>query len=115
MNPKLVCLFFVFLLVGCSGRSKIGPADLDGFAKCLSDKGAVMYGTEWCSHCQNQKAEFGNSFKFVDFVDCDKQKDVCLRNNIKGYPTWIINEKAYTGEQPLAKLATITGCDLDVK
>ena len=30
-------------------------------AQCLTEKEVIMYGTEWCSHCKNQKAMFGES------------------------------------------------------
>ena len=62
----------------------------DGFAKCLTEKGAVMYGAEWCSHCKEQKAVFGDSFKFIKYVECPDNTKLCLDNGITGYPTWII-------------------------
>ena len=34
------------------------PGELDQFALCLGDKGAVFYGAFWCPHCQNQKKMF---------------------------------------------------------
>ena len=117
MKSQFIGLFFIFLITGCAkvsvdnnGNETLG--NYDSFAKCLFDNDAVMYGTDWCSHCQNQKAEFGRSFKYVNFVDCDAQKEVCLRNNIKGYPTWVIDGKEYPGEQRLERLAGLTGCKL---
>ena len=86
--------------------------ELDNFAQCLTDNEVKMYGTEWCSHCQNQKKLFGKSFKFVDYIDCDKNKDVCLSAGIKGYPTWKINGESYPGEQSLERLAQLSGCEL---
>ncbi len=108
INQKALLLIFVLLIAGCSQSSN----NLDNFAVCISENDAVMYGTEGCSYCQSQKAEFSSSVKYVNYIDCDKQKDVCLRNNIKRYPTWIINGEYYTGYQPLDKLASLTGCDL---
>jgi len=34
-------------------RLKNEPSD--EFAICLTDSGAVIYGTEWCGHCRDQK------------------------------------------------------------
>ena len=99
-------LFFSLFLSACSNS----PGKYDAFATCLFEKGATMYGTEWCSHCQNQKKTFGKSFKYVDYVDCDKDRDECLRNGVKGYPTWIINGEKYSGEQSLQRLASLTDC-----
>jgi uncharacterized membrane protein/glutaredoxin len=89
----------------------------DNFAKCLTEKGATLYGTYWCPHCANQKKLFGLSIKYVNYVECDPKGDnakpeLCEQNNIRGYPTWIINETHYEGEQSLERLSSLTGCSL---
>ena len=71
-----------------------------------------MYGTEWCSHCKNQKKAFGESFQFIDYIDCDRNKDECVKNGVKGYPTWIIDGEKYSGELPLYRLASLAKCTL---
>ncbi|MAG50706.1 hypothetical protein CL621_03675 [archaeon] len=110
MKPYFIFSFLVILVVlsGCSQ----GSSKYDTFAKCLTEKRVTMYGTEWCSHCQNQKKAFGDSFQFINFVDCDRNKDICLEKGIRGYPTWIIDGKAYPGEQRLERLASLSGCEL---
>lgn len=80
-------------------------------AQCLTQKGVKMYGTSWCGHCNNQKAAFGESFKYIDFVDCDQRGDECSSAGVRGYPTWIINGASYPGEQSLERLASLAGCD----
>ena len=104
-------IFFLFLVILISGCAK-GPGELDSFAQCLTEKGAKMYGAEWCSHCKQQKAVFGDSFQYVDYIDCDEDKGECLRNGIKGYPTWMINEESYPGEQSISRLKSLTGCEI---
>jgi len=103
----LLILIISLALAGCSNK----PGKYDTFANCLYEKGAVMYGTEWCSHCKDQKKAFGKSFDYINYVDCDKDRDECLRNVVKSYPTWIIDGEKYTGEQPLQRLASLTGCE----
>ncbi len=113
MKLKIV-FYFLFVLIisvvltGCSDK----PGEYDTFAQCLTENGATMYGTEWCSHCQNQKKAFGKSFQYVDFVDCDFDSDECLRNGVSSYPTWIIDGEKYMGEQPLYRLASLANCTL---
>ena len=85
----------------------------DDFAKCLSLKGAEMYGTEECHYCKAQKQLFGNSFKYINFIDCDKYREICLKAGIEGYPTWIINNTKYEGKQSLEYLSYLTGCKLE--
>jgi len=117
MNLKII-FCFLFLLVALSACSSGGnafddsPREFDVFAQCLTEKGVTMYGTEWCSHCKNQKELFGNSFRYVNYVDCDDNMQECIDNGITGYPTWKINEKNYSGEISLNNLALLSGCSL---
>ncbi|MDP2932915.1 MAG: hypothetical protein Q8N81_02180 [bacterium] len=88
-------------------------ANLDGFAQCLSDKKVTMYGAAWCSHCQNQKKLFGPSFKYVPYVECPDNIQVCKDKGVEGYPTWIFGDgKKVEGEQRLEQLAQDSGCAL---
>ena len=88
------------------------PGQYDDFATCLSEAGIIMHGTDWCSHCQAQKAMFGSSFDYVNYVNCDFNKETCLIAGVTGYPTWTIDGQNYPGQQPLAKLASLSGCAL---
>ncbi|MEM4359635.1 MAG: thioredoxin family protein [Candidatus Bilamarchaeaceae archaeon] len=85
----------------------------DNFAKCLTEKGAIMYGADWCPHCQNQKRIFGDSFRYINYINCEKNYTTCVSAKIEGIPTWIIDGRRYTGEQSLQALANITGCNLN--
>lgn len=96
------------ILAACS--TKI-PQASEEFALCIGESNTTMYGTEWCSHCKNQKKLFGDNFDYVKYVDCDKNPDACIAAGVKGYPTWVINGNSYAGEQSLEKLAYLTGCE----
>ena len=85
---------------------------MDEFAQCLTDAGLVMYGTDWCSHCQAQKKLFGKSFKKIKFVDCDRNSFLCNSEGVQGYPTWKINGASYPGEQSFYTLGGLTGCQV---
>ena len=107
-------LIITILVSGCTGdNTPAPPGDYDEFAQCLTDKGVKMYGTEWCSHCKNQKALFGNSFQYVDYIDCDQDKDACQQAGVKGYPTWVVDGENYPGEQSFSRLASLSGCNLE--
>jgi glutaredoxin len=87
----------------------IEQGEYDEFAKYLTEEGVKMYGTEWCSHCQNQKKLFGSSFQYIDFIDCDENRQECLDAGVSGYPTWKINNQNYPGEQSFERLTQLSG------
>jgi hypothetical protein len=91
------------------------PSDVitaeETLAKCLTQEGAVMYGTFWCGHCKNQKRLFGDAFKYVAYIECTENQDICTERGITSYPTWIIDGEAHIGEMSLQVLADMTGCE----
>jgi hypothetical protein len=92
----------------------------DGFAHCLTERGAKMYGAWWCPHCQEQKEKFKASFEYVPYVECGvpgnlKGKNpVCTDAGITHFPTWQFPpigervERVFT----LQELSDRTGCSL---
>ncbi|MBI2484059.1 hypothetical protein HYV71_02655 [Candidatus Uhrbacteria bacterium] len=104
----------IFLIV----RAQNEPSELDSFASCLGEKGAVFYGAFWCPHCQNQKNMFGKSEKKLPYVECSTadgraQLPVCIDKKIEGYPTWeFADGSRLSGEVALDTLAEKTGCAL---
>jgi|GEM_PF-736746 len=91
-------------------------ASLDAFAKCLTSKNAIFYGAYWCPHCNDQKQLFGDSMQYINYVECavegqpQVQTKACTDAGISGYPTWIVDGKAYPGAQTFESLAKMTGC-----
>lgn len=109
----LVVLFLVGFLA-TQQSPKPNPA-LDTFAQCLASKGATMYGAYWCPHCQNEKKAFGDSFKYITYVECTQETQKCLDKGIEGYPTWIFEgNRKFVGEQGLEGLSKISGCPLNL-
>lgn len=80
------------------------PGQYDEFAKCLAEKGAVIYGAEFCKYTAEQKAMFGKSEKHLNYKDYTERKD------IKITPTWIVNGQRYEKVQSFEKLSELTGC-----
>ena len=106
----IVVISVITYVIAARGSS---PGKYDAFAKCLTEKGVKMYGTDWCHFCQDQKKLFGKSFKYVDYVNCDTDQKECNSAGIRGYPTWIINGEKYSGVQQLEYLSTLTECSLE--
>lgn len=102
-----------------SGVSSVS-GQYDVFAKCLKESGAIFYGAFWCPHCQDQKKEFGDSSKFLPYVECSTldsrgQTLVCKEKGITSYPTWIFKDgSSLTGKVTWKVLAEKTACALPV-
>jgi len=102
----------LFLMQGNSARTSgySVTAPRDEFAKCLNDKGLIMYGSDTCPYCQSQKEMFGSSFEKINYVNCDFDKQICSQKQITAYPVWQINDKLFPGIETFDQLANATGC-----
>lgn len=106
----LILLIGVYM-VQQSYKPDLTSANED-FTKCLNNTGAVMYGTSWCHYCQQQKTMFAPYFEYITFVDCDVDKQACVRNGVESYPTWKINNKTLVGLQSIKRLSEVSGCEI---
>ena len=92
-------------------RSPYPKGALDGFARCLTAKGVAMYGAYWCSHCQDEKALFGGSFKYVNYIECTQEIPKCESAGVTGYPTWTLPDgRRFEGYKKLEDLSAASGC-----
>ena len=117
----IIFIVIVIILVGgfgiYSALKPVPPSKLDGFAQCLKSSGAEFYGAFWCPHCQEQKAEFGTSAKYLPYIECSKpdnsQTQVCIDKKIESYPTWYFKDgTSQNGRLTLQTLADKTQCVL---
>jgi hypothetical protein len=113
---KLITILLMgtlLLITACSSTN------YDTFAQCLTDEGATMFGAYWCSHCEEQKKTFGDSFQYIDYVECSLpggqgQTQVCEQAGIEGYPTWeFADGSRRSGQIPLQDLSQLTGCPIE--
>ena len=126
MKNKIYIIIFIILIVAGSGfliwqnvKNSQASSELIAFAKCLSEKGATMYGTESCEWCQRQRVDFKNAWQYINYVDCFKEPQKCVAQNIEAMPTWIFPSTSsgqagqkLTGYQELKGLAQQSGCVL---
>jgi hypothetical protein len=111
-------VIITFFLGACDSTGTAGKGLYDEFAQCLSDKGVKMYGAFWCGHCNEQKEMFGESFAYVDYVECDNQgengkAEKCQEAKITGFPTWkFANGTELRGRQSFETLAGKADCEI---
>ncbi|MCX6816237.1 MAG: hypothetical protein NT120_05315 [Candidatus Aenigmarchaeota archaeon] len=120
INKKYVFSAIILIVVAAAGyyfyTLPVLPGATDDFAKCITEKGAIFYGTFWCHNCKDQKNMFGSSLKYVNYIECStpdgqSQTEECRAANIQEYPTWVFADGSRkTGTVLLSKLASITNC-----
>ncbi len=105
-------------------RSAIPTKIYDAFAQCLTDRGYVVYGSITCAQCAKQRAMFGDSFQFINEVECkpgyeNSETERCVKKKITGTPTWFIEDAEGNtirqfdkGVMLLEKLSEASGCPL---
>ena len=88
------------------------PGQYNDFTNCFTEKGAVIYGNDFCSYTAQQLNYFGKSKKYLNYVKCIDNEELCNSKGVSITPTWEINGKSYSGVQTFERLSAITGCDL---
>lgn len=117
---KIFTVVLVVLIIGIAGfmiwqstKNSQGSSVLDDFAKCLTQKGLVVYGTDSCEWCQKQKADFGNSWQFITYANCGNDPQRCVAAKVEATPTWIFPDgKMLVGYQTLKQLSGASACVL---
>lgn len=110
----ILAFSFTLLALRLFNKNPAEASPLNEFAQCLADKKVTMYGAEWCTHCQNQKKLFGDSFKYVPYVECPQDPQRCLAQGVDAYPTWIFPDgKKLVGEQKVEALSQESSCSLE--
>jgi hypothetical protein len=91
----------------------------DSFARCIATKNAKMYGLYWCSHCADQKREFGSAFRYIPYIECASENDpheltpACKAAGVKLFPSWQFGaDPPKEGVLTLQELSQKTGCSL---
>ncbi len=120
---RFIFLILVVLLIavcGDTGNNAKTSDDQNKLAKCLTEKGWVMYGTTNCSACIAQKKAFGDGWKYISYIECDPYEknsnpELCLKRNINKTPTWILEVdgkevKRLESYQILEDLVVHAGC-----
>jgi len=98
---------------GATGCTYACPEEINAeeLAKELTEQGWVMYGTDRCPFCIKQKAEFGDAFKYINYVNCGNPKNPnpeCINAGIGPIPCWVSpNGTHYTGYHTLAQLSEL--------
>lgn len=109
----------ILIILGVMMFGNRTPKDLDSFAKCITARGAKMYGAYWCPHCNKQKEMFGSSVQYINYTECslanaEGETAECTAAGISVYPTWVFKDGSRVeGEVSFNDLSGYTGCRMN--
>ncbi len=89
---------------GCSNSSIDAET-----AKCIASNSKI-YISSGCHACNLQKEIFGDSFSYLNVVDCKINTQECLEKGVTEVPTWFFVDKQVSGVQTEERLKEYTGC-----
>lgn len=101
-------LVFSYTIYSYSKR----PGKYDDFASCLTEKGAIIYGNDFCQYTNKQLNFFGNSDKYLKYVKCIENEELCRSKGVTVTPAWEIDGKMYQQVQTFERLSQLTGCKI---
>jgi len=107
MDPKLGFFAVALFLIGYYALTYYHE---ESAGTCLQAKGIKMYGTSWCPYCKEEKSVLGWHKNYVEFIDCDQSKDVCVEKHISGYPTILLDDGTQLFPDTLSNMARFTAC-----
>ena len=100
-----------------------GKNNYDLEAQCITEKGVNMYGSFRCGVCAKTRAMFGDSFQYINEIEChpqgeNSQTELCLQKGIKLTPTWIlepmgVEQKRQEGFRSVDELKVFAGCEVE--
>lgn len=115
----LIVILNVIPLIYFDIRAASGE-NYDELAQCITAKGMNMYGSFRCGVCAKQRALFGDSFQYINEIEChpqgkNAQTELCLEKGIEGTPTWILEPngtefKRNLGYLSIDELKEFAGC-----
>jgi len=76
-------------------------------AQCIGEN-SVLYTQLGCHACEAQKNIFGESYQYLNEIDCFYEREKC--SEITATPTWLINGEKYIGVQSIEELRELTKC-----
>jgi|TARA_Y100000034_G_scaffold46233_1_gene56876 uncharacterized membrane protein YvbJ len=104
----LIIIFSSFTVYSYMNKS----SGYDDFTNCLSDKGVVVYGNDFCQYTNQQLNFFGKSKENLNYIKCFDDRELCDEKEIKITPTWEIDGEMYEQVHDFERLSLLSGCEL---
>lgn len=111
MKKSLITIIIVLAIIvfAIYALNKNGVNTDVELAKCIGAK-TTLYMQTGCPACKKQESLFGETYKYLNVIDCLTNTQKCIDEEITNIPTWFINGNKYIGVQSIEKLKELTGC-----
>ena len=80
---------------------------------CIAEKSKLIV-SPTCGACAKQKQVLKGSMEnyedYLEILSISEYPELQQQYDLKGVPTWIINEETYPGVRTIEKLKELTGC-----
>lgn len=114
-NPLAFLKHIILPVIICAPLLAVAEAPESMLARCLTNKGAILYVADWCRYCTRTLDEFGPSVASLKVVHCfdDRSDDaICEKLDLVGVPTWIApGRERLIGFTPLRDIAVWSNCE----
>lgn len=94
--------------------SEYPPSNVESIARCLADRGVILYGSPNCGRTQGQIEAFEGYFNYIEFVNCKDKHNyaACREAGVGPFPHWFFPDGSYVGGEILdpEELAQMAGC-----
>ncbi len=114
MKKKEILIFVlliasVILIIFLINYVKANGNHDDKTMQCIAEKSKVIV-SPTCSWCAKQEQDLGEHANYFEFIDISKNLEILQQYEIRGTPSWIINQKVHAGYQTIEELKKLTGC-----
>jgi len=114
-KDKIVLIVLILIVIGVIIAIEYIQGDGDHSQttiNCIADNSLLII-TKTCGHCANQIDILGDYKNNFEILYVDDDPSLLETYNLRGVPSWIINEKVYTGVRSIENLKKLTGCDVN--
>jgi len=102
-----LAIILVVIIIAIIIINKPHPETSKEVAECIG-KNSKLYVQLGCHACESQEELFGDSYQYLNVIDCFYERDKC--EGITGTPTWVIKGEKYEEVLSISILQELTGC-----
>ncbi len=98
-------------------QAELTPERKEKIAKCLTERGFIVYIADWCPFCRQQKELFGAAAKYLPYIDCydpeGERGNLAKCPGLRGVPLWKDGKgnEVPGGMIQIRRLVKASGCD----